>query len=299
MEISAHMVKELREKTGAGMMECKKALAESKGNIDQAIEYLRKKGLQASAKKEGRIAADGSIFSLVSPDAKIGVLLELNCETDFVAKNEDFMALGNELISLLSLSNLKTIEELGNQKLKSGKLVTDKINEIVAKIGEKISLRRFEKIVAASDEIVGNYIHMGSKIGVLVKMKGTKEYTQVVRDVAMHIAASVPRYLEKEEIPASVIASEKEIYREQLKTSGKPEAILEKILEGKMSKFSTEVCLLDQVFIKDPTGKKSVSQILKETNLGLVIMGFLRYQVGEGIEKKKEDFASEVAKMVG
>ncbi len=202
-------------------------------------------------------------------------------------------------ISITEFSNLKTIEELGNQKLKSGKLVTDKINEIVAKIGEKISLRRFEKIVAASDEIVGNYIHMGSKIGVLVKMKGTKEYTQVVRDVAMHIAASVPRYLEKEEIPASVIASEKEIYREQLKTSGKPEAILEKILEGKMSKFSTEVCLLDQVFIKDPTGKKSVSQILKETNLGLVIMGFLRYQVGEGIEKKKEDFASEVAKMVG
>lgn len=299
MEVNAHMVKELREKTGVGMMECKKALAESKGSIDLAIEYLRKKGLQASEKKAGRIAADGSVFSLVTPDAKTGVLLELNCETDFVAKNEDFIALGNELTSLISSSNLKTIEELGNQKLKSGKPATERINEIVAHIGEKISFRRFEKVVATSDEVIGNYTHMGAKIGVLVKMKGAKEYTQVVRDVAMHIAASVPRYLKKEEIPASLIQSEKEIYREQLKTSGKPGAILEKILEGKMSKFSTEVCLLDQVFIKDPTGKKSVSQILKETNPGLVIVGFLRYQVGEGIEKKKEDFASEVAKMVG
>lgn len=297
MMISAQAVKELREKTGAGMMECKKALAENGGDLEQALDWLRKQGLKASASKAARIATDGLVATFLSTDAKSAVLLELNCETDFVAKNEHVVAFAQATAKVVSEKNPAFAEEALGLKVPTGETIGENINLLVAKLGEKISLRRFASLQAKSGKI-GSYIHLGSKIGVLVNLEGSKLDDAILRDVAMHVAAVNPAYLNKADIPADVLAREKAIYLEQMKDSGKPAPVLEKILEGKIAKYASEVCLNEQIFIKDPTGKKSVSQILKELDSSLKVVQFVRYQVGEGMEKKQEDFAAEVAKMV-
>lgn len=298
MEISAQLVKDLREKTGAGMMDCKKALSEAKGDLDSAIEYLRKQGLKAASNKAARTATEGIIADFISADKNTVVLLEVNSETDFVAKNPELVAFASEVASLIAEKNPDTIDSLSALNLKGGKTVNDILNELIAKIGEKISLRRFIRQQATEGEKFGSYIHLGSKIGVIVALKGPKADEALARDIAMHVAASHPMHLNRTEIPQTALDKEKGIFLEQMKDSGKPANVLEKIVEGKLAKYASEICLNDQVYIKDPTGKKSVSAVLKETNPDLRIVSFTRYQVGEGMEKKKDDFAAEVAKMV-
>ncbi len=298
MEITAQLVKELREKTGIGMMECKKALSETGGNFDEAIEYLRKRGLQASQSKAGRVAADGIVATYLSDNAKVGVLVELNSETDFVAKNDEFIKFARGLAQYVAGKSPADVESLLSSRYQGSETVQDTINLLISKIGEKISLRRFVRCEAGAQERLGVYLHLGSKIGVLVGLSGEGSSETLVKDIAMHIAASSPSYIEKSEIPQGVLEKEKEIYREQLKGSGKPDSVIDKIILGKVGKYSSEVCLNDQVYVKDPTGKKSVSQILKEVNAGLKVSFFNRYQVGEGLQKRTDDFAGEVAKMV-
>lgn len=290
---SAQLVKELREKTGAGFLECKKALDETGGNLDAAVEYLRKLGLKSASNKAARVAADGIVAVHLSGPR--GVLVEVNCETDFVAKNEDFRKFADDLAELVYVNPPANLEGLLAAKL-NGQTVSDFQNALIVKIGEKISVRRFAVANASAGEKIGSYIHLGNKIGVLVTLKGKVEES-ALKDVAMHVAASHPFYLKKSEIPAAVLSKEKEIFLEQLKSSGKPPAILEKIVEGKLAKFAQEVCLEEQVFIKDPSGKQSVAQSLKAIDSSLAVSSFIRYQVGEGIEKKKDDFAAEVARM--
>ncbi|HBF11790.1 MAG TPA: elongation factor Ts [Deltaproteobacteria bacterium] len=296
MEISAQLVKDLREQTGAGMMECKKTLTEVKGDIQAAVEYLRKQGLNALAKKAARIAADGRVAIEISADGRVASLVEVNSETDFVAKSEDFKNFVQRLAHLVASLNPSNIEALSSAKYGEEGLVADRLSQLVAKIGEKMSLRRFVRLESKAGEKLGGYIHLGDKIGVLVHFQGDAPEA-VTKDVAMHIAAMNPRYLQTNQIPAEVLEKEKAIFLEQMKDSGKPKEILEKIIKGKIAKFSSEVCLVDQVFIKDPTGKKSVAQVLKEINSSLKVVAFQRFQVGEGIERKADDFAAEVAKM--
>ncbi|MBX7147875.1 translation elongation factor Ts [bacterium] len=297
MSITAQMVKDLREKTGAGMMECKKALNETGGDMEGAIEFLRKAGLQALSKKASRVAADGIVVTALSADKLEAVILELNCETDFVAKNDDFVAFANQAASLALSQKPGSVDELLTLKGKAGSQLSEELNTLVAKIGEKISLRRFIVKKAGANETLGSYIHMGAKIGVVVVLGGVKADDGIIRDVAMHAAAAFPQYLKRDEIPAAVIDKEREIYKEQMKDSGKPAEMMDKILDGKIAKFAKDVCLVDQIFIKDPTGKKSVAQVLKEVNPALFVSSFTRFQVGEGIEKKEDNFADEVAKM--
>jgi len=295
MAITAQLVKELREKTGAGMMDCKKALSEVSGDLELAIDYLRKQGLKASAGKASRVAADGLIVKYLTDS--LAVLLELNCETDFVAKNEEIIQFADAVTKLIADKKPKSVEELLTLSLEEGLTVDEKLNLLVSKIGEKISLRRFKIVEAKNNNKIGGYVHMGSKIAVLVTMKGNNIDEDILKDVAMHIAAASPQYLNREDIPQSILEKEKEIFSEQLKAEGKPDNIIEKILKGKIAKFSNEVCLNEQVFIKDPTGKNSVAKVLKEKDPSFALVDFTRYQVGEGIEKKADDFASEVASM--
>lgn len=297
--ISASMVKDLREKTGAGMLNCKNALTESNGDVEKAIEILRKKGVASAEKRAGRLASEGLIC--IHQDSNVVSLVEINCETDFVAKNEEFQgfvkkvaehALKNKPTDLAQMLS----QEFGGTK----KSLEDVVKEQVTKIGENISIRRFALIEAAAGEQVGQYTHMGSKIGALVRVRGdaAKVSQGVLKDLAMHVAAAAPGFLNSEAIPAEVIEKEKEIYLAQLKESGKPPEILEKILQGKINKFSTEVCLVNQLFIKDPDGKNSVSKHLKGIDATAEILEFVRFQVGEGMAKKEEDFAAEVAEQI-
>lgn len=288
---------QLREMTGVGMMECKKALQEVGGDLNAAVEFLRKQGLKASASKAARVAAEGMIAVRLSADAKTAVALEINCETDFVAKNEDFIRFAGDLAGLILESKPASVDALLTIKLGS-ETVAEKVNLLTAKIGEKIALRRFVRIDAKPGQTFGAYLHLGSKIGVLVALEGAAVEAAVAKEVAMHVAASHPLYLNRTEISQEVLDKEKAISLEQLKDSGKPANVLEKIVEGKLAKYASEICLNDQIFIKDPTGKKSVSQILKDLNPALKVAWFVRYQVGEGIEKRQDDFAAEVAKMV-
>lgn len=295
-EITAELIKDLRLKTAAGMLDCKKALTESKGDVDQAVEILRKSGAAKADKKTGRITAEGRVSLKV--EGGRGVMVEVNSETDFVAKNPEFQTFADDVAQEIAKSQPADIAALLQASLKGQKL-EEVLKSLIAKIGENISVRRFANMQAGAGEVMGSYIHMGNKIGVLVKIKGPQEKISevVTRDVAMHVAATAPRYLSKENIPAEVIAKEKEIYLEQMKDSGKPANVLEKIIEGKVNKFADEVCLVNQAFVKDPTGKQSVSQFLKQIDPSIEVVDFLRFQVGEGIAKKEQDFASEVAKV--
>ena len=286
---SAQDVKALREKTGAGMMDCKKALQETNGNMDDAITWLREKGISKAAKKATRIAAEG-LTQACSMDNS-AVILEVNSETDFVAKNEEFKKLVSQIMNTLVNSNVKTIEEANKLTLAdSNETIEEAIINLTAKLGEKLSFRRFEIIKKTDSQTFGIYSHMGGRITTLVVLEGANE--DVAKDVAMHAAAMRPQYLNPEEVPSEVLEKEKEIMKEQLLNEGKPEERVEQILVGKVKKFYEEVCLENQIFIK-AENKETVGKFIE--NNGGKLISMTRYEVGEGIEKRNENFAEEVA----
>ena len=289
MEITASMVKELREASGAGMMDCKTALTECKGNMDEAMNYLREKGIAKSAKKESRIAAEG--LANIFVDGNKAVILEVNSETDFVSKNEEFVNMINVIGKSLLKSDAKTLEEASEVETENGK-VKDYIVAMVAKIGEKLSLRRFEIVTKKDDETFGAYLHMGGKIAALTVLKGASE--EVAKDVAMQAAAMRPLYLNIAEVPESVIENERKVQKELAMNEGKPADIAEKMVEGRIKKFYKEICLVEQPFIKD--GDLSVAKYV-ENNKGEVLK-MIRYEVGEGMEKRCDNFAEEVMNQV-
>lgn len=286
MAITAQLVKELREKTGAGMMDCKKALTETDGDIEKAIDLLREKGMAKAAKKADRIAAEG--LSSVKVEGNRAVILEVNSETDFVAKNEQFTQLIDEIASVLLKENPADVEAALEIKLEGGSTLSERINEAIAKIGEKISLRRFTVLDKNDGDTFGSYLHMGGRIAVLTHLEGSDE--QAAKDIAMHVAAINPRYAVREEVPNEEIEHEKEILKQQALNEGKPEAIVEKMVQGRLNKFYEEICLVEQAYVKDPDVK--VKKYLADK--GVSVKGFVRYEVGEGMEKRQENFAEEV-----
>lgn len=288
--ITASMVKELRTSTGAGMMDCKKALVEADGDMAKATDILREKGLSQAAKKASRIAAEGAVASYISEDGKIGVIVEVNCETDFVGHNENFQALASDIAKQIVISNPSDVEALLASSM-DGKTVKDVVTEAVANMGENISIRRFVRYESADGRIY-SYIHGGGKIGVLVDVKGGD--AELGKDLAMQVAAANPLYLERSEVAQADLDHEKEVLREQARNEGKPEAIIEKMVLGRISKYYKEVCLVDQPFIKD--GDMSITQLLKSKEAS--VSRFSRYQLGEGIEKKQDNLAEEVAKQI-
>ena len=287
--ISASAVKDLREKTGVGMMEAKKALEETGGDFEKAVDLLRKKGLSAAAKKAARVAAGGMIASAIQAGGKIGVMIEVNSETDFVAKNNDFQRFAQELAELVAVRNPADIAALSQLSI-GGDTVEARRNALIQKIGENIAIRRFVRYETSGN--LAMYLH-GTRIGVMVDYTGGDE--QLGKDMAMHIAATNPQFLNRETVPAAVLDRERAVYEAQAKESGKPAALIGKMVEGKLEKFYSEACLMDQVFIKDPDGKLKVRDCLKKAGGTAVLNRFVRYQLGEGIEKKKENFAEEVA----
>lgn len=307
-EISAAIVKELRERTGAGMMDCKKALNEAGGDMEKAIEYLREKGLAAAAKKAGRIAAEGLVKAYIADGKKVGVLVEVNCETDFVAKNPDFQKFVQDTAMAIANDAPADNEALANVKLPGGSTVSETVTGLVAKIGENMNVRRFVRFEVKENGLIDSYIHMGGKIGVLLECSFTKketagnpEFLSLVKDLAMQVAAARPEYVRREEVPAEVLEREKAIYKAQAMNEGKPEAIAEKIMVGRLEKFYKEVCLLEQLFIKD--SDKTITKLLQEFNAKLggeniTVNRFARFEKGEGIEKRQDDFASEVMSQI-
>lgn len=289
-QITAALVKELRERTGAGMMDCKKALTAVEGDMDKAIDFLREKGLAAAAKKAGRIAAEGVVGSFVSADGKIGAIVEVNCETDFVAKTDGFKALVEKIAAHIVATKPADVEALLASEL-DGQTVEALVTASIAKIGEKISVRRFA-LYEAPEGVVAAYIHGGGKIGVIVELKGGN--AELGKDVAMHVAAANPSYLERSQVPAAELEHEKEVLSEQAKNEGKPEKIIEKMVMGRINKYYKEVCLVDQEFVKDPD--QTVGKLVKAA--GAEVLAFSRFQLGEGIEKKQEDFAAEVMSQI-
>ena len=286
--VTASLVKELREKTGAGMMDCKKVLTETDGDMEKAIELLRERGIAKAAKKSGRVAAEGLVEAVISEDGKTGAIIEVNSETDFVAKNEEFKTFVENVANQVLKTNPKDVEELLAQPamFEEGKTVQESLVGKIATIGENLTIRRFARF--ESEGLVEKYIHGDGKIAVLVNMK--KGDSTVAKDICMQIAAARPEYLNEESVPAERIEKEKEILKIQTMNEGKPEAIAEKIVEGRIGKFFSEICLLDQQFVKNPDIK--VSQLLKEKDAEVV--EFARFEKGEGIEKKEENFAEEV-----
>ena len=282
--ISAAMVRDLREKTGAGMMDCKKALSETNGDMQKAIDYLREKGIAKAAKKSGRIAAEGACAAFVTADGKIGALTEINCETDFTANNSDFRALVNKITEHVAKTNPADLDALNASVIEGKKTVADLVTEATATIGEKISVRRF---VRYEGKKIISYIHMGGKIGVLVELDGGSD--ELGKDVALQIAAMNPSAVDRDRVDASELEHEKEILRKQALEEGKPAKIVDKMVEGRINKFYKEVCLVEQIFVKD--NEKTVQDILGKVK----VLNFTRYQLGEGIEKKQSDFAAEVA----
>lgn len=308
MEITAAMVKQLREMTGAGVMACKKALVETDGDFDKAIEVLREKGEATAVKKAGRIAAEGVVRAEVRDD-KTGVIVEVNSETDFVAKNEKFGAFVSDVVEQVFATNSTTAEELLTEQFvkDNSKTVREELVSQIAVIGENLSIRRFAKI--NSDGIIVPYIHGGGRIGVLVEANAdvvNDEVKDALKNIAMQIAALNPKYTNRDEVSEEFIAHEKEILLAQIKNdpkeSQKPEKVIEGMINGRINKEMKEICLLDQVYVKAEDGKQTVAQyvaeVAKATGSNLAIKGFVRYETGEGIEKKEENFAEEVAKQM-
>jgi elongation factor Ts len=297
-QITAAMVKELRDSTGAGMMDVKNALTEAQGNMEEAVKVLRKKGLAAAGKKAGRVTAEGTIVAHV--DGRTGVLVEVNCETDFVGRNEHFRGFAEQVAKAIAQSKANSVEELlADTWPGSDEPVSQKVAEQIASIKENISVRRFVRYNAPEGAVIGSYIHGGGKIGVMVEVVGSDATVsaEVAKDVAMHIAAAEPRFLRREDVTQKDLDTEREIARDAALKSGKPEPIVEKMVSGKMEKFYGEACLLEQPYIRDD--KATVSQYLarrgKESGCEYVVTRFTRYKLGEGIEKRSEDFAAEVA----
>ena len=285
--MSLQDISKLLEMTGAGMMDCKNALDESKGDIDAAAEILRKKGIVKAAKRADKIAAEG--VTMVKVNGDTAVIAEINSETDFVSRSDDFQKLANEIVDELLAKKPATLEEA----LNGG--INEKISAVVGKIGEKISLRRFAVVEKTDSEAFGDYIHMGGKISVLTVLENTTD-SSLAAEISMHAAACNPKYLNRSEVPTDIIEKEKEISREQLKVQNKPENIIEGILKGKVEKFYGEVCLVEQPFIKDE--EKTVEKYLASKGAGIAVKQFVRYELGAGIEKKQVDFASEVAQQL-
>ena len=303
MNITASMVKELRDKTNAGMMDCKKALKETSGDIEKAIIYLREKGLLQAAKKSGRIASEGLTTALISADGKKGVVIEVNSETDFVAKNEEFKNFVAEAAQAVVENSPKDLEALKAVVLNDGKTVQETLTDKIAKIGENMSLRRFGE-VKVENGVVVDYIHGGGKISVVVALESegdTVALTDIGKDLAMQVAAMSPKYISIEDVDAEFLAQEKKILTAQALNEGKPEKIVEKMVEGRLNKQLKEICLLEQVFVKDTdlTVKKVISDTAKKLGSEIIVADILRFEVGEGIEKRSECFADEVAKQMG
>ena len=291
MSISAKLVMELRGKTDAGMMDCKKALIETNGDLNAAADYLREKGISKAAKKASRIAAEGLVFNAISEDAKIAALVELNSETDFVAKNNDFKNFGNLLTKLVIENDLKTVDELKAIEV-DGSTIELTLKGLIAKIGENMNIRRIVKVT--SNSFVTTYLHMGGKIGVALQLEGdvTDENKAKAKDIAMHVAAMSPDFLDKSEVTQDILDKERAILKAQLIEQGKPEKIIDNILIGKMNKFFEENCLLQQKFVKD-------DKVTVENYAGnMKIIAVTRFKLGEGLEKRNEDFAAEVAEQM-
>ncbi|HCU8625767.1 TPA: elongation factor Ts [Staphylococcus aureus] len=285
--ISAKLVKELREKTGAGMMDCKKALTETDGDIDKAIDYLREKGIAKAAKKADRIAAEGLVH--VETKGNDAVIVEINSETDFVARNEGFQELVKEIVNQVLDTKAETVEALMETTLPNGKSVDERIKEAISTIGEKLSVRRFAIRTKTDNDAFGAYLHMGGRIGVLTVVEGSTD-EEAARDVAMHIAAINPKYVSSEQVSEEEINHEREVLKQQALNEGKPENIVEKMVEGRLRKYLQEICAVDQDFVKNPD--VTVEAFLKTK--GGKLVDFVRYEVGEGMEKREENFADEV-----
>ena len=288
--ISASLVKELREATGAGMLDCKKALEATNGSIDEAINWLREKGISKAAKKADRIAAEGLAATLI--DGNKAVIVEVNSETDFVAKNEEFKSLVDTILKAIINNDVKTNEDVLKLNV-DGETIEDLIVNKTAKIGEKLSFRRFEKLTKEDNQVFGSYLHMGGKIAVLVTLSNTTE--EVAKDVAMHAAAMRPTVVRRDELAQEVVDNEREVLKKQAMEEGKPANIAEKMVEGRLLKFYQESCLEEQSFVKDD----SINVLTYVKNNGGTIDNMVRFEVGEGMEKREEDFASEVAKQMG
>ncbi|HHW5192966.1 TPA: translation elongation factor Ts [Staphylococcus aureus] len=285
--ISAKLVKELREKTGAGMMDCKKALTETDGDIDKAIDYLREKGIAKAAKKADRIAAEGLVH--VETKGNDAVIVEINSETDFVARNEGFQELVKEIANQVLDTKAETVEALMETTLPNGKSVDERIKEAISTIGEKLSVRRLAIRTKTDNDAFGAYLHMGGRIGVLTVVEGSTD-EEAARDVAMHIAAINPKYVSSEQVSEEEINHEREVLKQQALNEGKPENIVEKMVEGRLRKYLQEICAVDQDFVKNPD--VTVEAFLKTK--GGKLVDFVRYEVGEGMEKREENFADEV-----
>lgn len=303
MAYTAADVKNLRETTGAGMMDCKKALDET-GDFQKAVDYLRAKGLAAAAKKQSRIAAEGTIAAAVK--GKIAALVEVNCETDFVAKNDAFQAFASTAANVAVDANITTVDALLAAKSSNGLTIKDNISELTIKIGEKIDVRRLDTMKLDGNGMIGSYVHSG-KIGVLCSVETDKDinsnetFKELVKDLCMQIAAADPKFLNASEIDETYKAKEAEIYAAQLKEQGKPDAMIPNIVKGKLNKLASEVCLYEQSFVKDPdtTIGKLIEKVAKETGASIKVNKFTKLNLGEGVEKKSENFAEEIAKLTG
>lgn len=302
MSFGAKEVKELREKTGAGMMDCKKALTETSGDMEAAVDFLRAKGLAAAAKKASRVAAEGLVGAVV--EGNVGVVVEINCETDFVAKNEDFKNFVATMANFLITSNAADVDALKDEKM-GDKTVAETVQELTLKIGEKIDVRRFNKVTLNGDGKIGSYVH-GGKIGVLVELTAdnadaakTTEFQDLLNDLCLHTAAAAPTFLSADQIDEDFKKREAEVYEAQLKEQGKPENMIPNIIKGKLNKLASEVCLLDQKFVKDPdlTVAKLIDGVASKIGAKLTVKGFHKLDLGAGIEKKEDNLADEVAKL--
>ncbi|AZV60528.1 translation elongation factor Ts [Peribacillus castrilensis] len=291
MAITAQLVKELREKTGAGMMDCKKALVQTEGDMEKAIDFLREKGIAKAANKGDRIAAEGLTSIVV--EGNQAVILEVNSETDFVAKNEGFQILVKELAGFLLANKPESVEAALEQTMENGAKVADHINAAVAKIGEKLTLRRFQVVSKTDNDAFGAYLHMGGRISVLSVLEGTTD-EEAAKSVSMHIAAINPKYISRDQVDASELEREREVLTQQALNEGKPEKIVAKMVEGRINKFYEEICVNEQAFVKNPDQK--VGQFVESK--GGKIQSFVRYEVGEGLEKRQENFAEEVMNQV-
>lgn len=301
MAVTAQMVKELREATGAGMMDCKKALTEAEGDIERAIDILREKGLSKAAKKADRVAAEGLVTIKTNEDNTSAAIVEVNSETDFVAKNEDFKVFVNDVVEMALDGSAENLAELLEAEHKEGKALQDVLNDRIAKIGEKLDIRRFERI--STNGKISGYIHGAGKIGVVVELdtdSNDEKVFELGKDVAMQIAAMNPKYISRDDVDQDYIAHETEVLKQQALNEGKPANIVEKMVVGRLNKELKEVCLLDQVFIKDSevTIGKLIEKVAKEVASPIKVSRMVRYEVGEGIEKKQECFLEEVAKQM-
>lgn len=292
MAITAQLVKQLRERTGAGMMDCKKALTETNGDIDAAVDYLREKGIAKAAKKADRIAAEGTTY--VASKGNDAVLLELNSETDFVARNEGFQALVKEIADHILTTKPADLDALMASEIEAGKTVEVKMNEAISTIGEKLTLRRFVLVSKTDADAFGEYLHMGGRIGVLALVENSTD-AEGAKDVAMHIAALNPKFVSREQVSAEELEHEKNVLKQQALNEGKPENIVEKMVEGRLRKYLEEICAVDQPFVKNPD--QTVAEFLKSK--GGTLKSFVRYEVGEGIEKRQDNFADEVMGQMG